>query len=62
MKRIYDVGLDSNQIVLGVQVGTVGTAYTSVYLARSGGQHWKLAESSHKSGSIPNRLLGQARS
>lgn len=61
MKRTYDTGIDSNQIALGVKVGTVGTAYTSVYLARSGGQNSKIAESNEDSGSIKDKIIGDAK-
>lgn len=60
MKRTYDTGIDANQITFGAKVGTVGTAYTSVYIARSGGQYSKLAESKEDSGSIKNRKIGNA--
>lgn len=60
MKRIYNTGLDTNQISLRVIVGTVGTAYTSVYLARSGGQQTKIAESSEDSGNIAETVIGPA--
>lgn len=61
MKRTYDIGIDTNQIELGVKVGTIGTAYTSVYLARSGGQNSKIAESSVDSGSIKDDFIGEAK-
>lgn len=60
MKRVYDTGEDANSILLNVSVGTVGTAYTAVYLARSGGQQTKLAESNVDSGDIAERKIGAA--
>jgi len=62
MKRIYNTGLDTNQITLGVTVGTVGIAYTSVYLSRSGGQQLKIAESNEDSGNIKEKSIGTASS
>ena len=53
MKRTYDLGIDTNQIEFEVKVGTVGTAFTSTTLMRSGGQHSQLAESNEDSGNIP---------
>lgn len=61
MKRNYDTGTDTNQILLGVKVGTVGTAYTSVYVARSGGQSSKIEESNADSGSIIDKIIGDAK-
>ena len=61
MKRTYETGDDTNQIELGVKVGTVGIAYTSVYLARSGGQNSKIAESNEDSGGILIKTIGDAR-
>ena len=61
MKRNYDTGTDTNQIMLGVKVGTVGTAYTSVYLSRSGGQSSKIEESNEDSGSIKEKIIGDAK-
>ena len=60
MKRIYDTGIDTNQIVFGVNVGTVGTAYTSVYHARTGIQSSKIDESNVDSGNITDHVLGEA--
>ncbi len=60
MKRQYNTGLDANPISLEVKVGTVGTAYTSVYLARSGGQQTKIAESNVDSGNIAAQSIGKA--
>jgi hypothetical protein len=60
MKRQYNTGLDTNPISLEVKVGTVGTAYTSVYLARSGGQQTKIAESNVNSGNISLQEIGKA--
>lgn len=60
MKRIYDTGIDTNQIVFGVNVGTVGTAYTSVNHARTGVQSSKLEESNENSGNIVDHILGDS--
>lgn len=60
MKRTYNTGMDTNQIILGVTIGTVGTAYTSVYLTRSGGQQTKIAESDENSGNIVPTNIGKA--
>ena len=60
MKRTYNTGIDTNQITLEVKVGTVGTAYTSVYLARGGGQQTKIAESNEDSGNISEINIGEA--
>ena len=60
MKRTYNTGVDTNQIILGVTVGTVGTAYTSVYSSRSGGQQTKIAESNEDSGNIAEANIGDA--
>jgi hypothetical protein len=60
MKRTYELGIDSNQITLGVTVGTAGTAYTSASIARSGGQQKKIAESNADSGTISDRNIGKA--
>lgn len=61
MKRNYDTGIDTNQILLGVKVGTVGTAYTSVYVARSGEQSSKIEESNVDSGSIQDKIIGDTK-
>lgn len=61
MKRTYDTGIDTNKIELAVNVGTLGTAYTSVYLSRSGGQNSKIDESNEDSGSIKNTIIGEAK-
>ena len=60
MKSSYQTGIDTNTIVLSVKTGTMGTAYTAVYLILSGGQKTKIAESDLQSGNIPNRTVGQA--
>lgn len=60
MKRTYNTGVDLNQITLGVVIGTVGTAYTSVYLTRGGGQQTKIAESNEDSGNITDINIGNA--
>ncbi len=60
MKRVYDTGSDTNLIDMGVTAGTVGTAYTAVYLVRSGGQFSKLQESNEDSGNIPASSIGSA--
>lgn len=60
MKKIYDTGIDTNQIVFGINVGTVGTAYTSVYHARTGVQNSKIAESNEDSGNIVDHIIGDA--
>lgn len=61
MKRVYDTGIDTNTISLGVKVATVGTAYTSVHLVRKGGQSDKIRESDEFSGNIKEELLGDAK-
>jgi len=61
MKRTYDTGIDTNQITFGVIVGTVGTAYTSVYLNRSGGQNTKIKESDINSANIQDSIIGDAK-
>jgi hypothetical protein len=58
MKRTYNIGIDTNQIMLG----TVGTAYTSVYSTRSGGQQTKIVESNEDSGNIAEANIGDATS
>jgi hypothetical protein len=60
MKKTYQTGIDTNQISLGVTVGTVGTAYTSVDLARGDGQQSKIAESNEDSGNIADANIGNA--
>lgn len=70
MKRIYDTGLaDNSPISMGVNVVTVGVAYTAVYLVRSGGQSTLIAESTHPdsnagdtepNGDIANFEIGKA--
>ncbi len=60
MKRIYDLGMDTNQISLSVTVGTVGIAHTRVNIARSGGQNTNIAESNVESGNIPEKNIGNA--
>jgi hypothetical protein len=62
MKRTYQLGLDANEIELAFTAGTAGIAYTAVYLARSGGQRTKIAESSHDSGDIIQTKIGDAAS
>lgn len=61
MKRIYNTGIDTNQIELDVKVGTQGTAYTSVNLARTGGENRKIAESNANSGDILKKDIGDAK-
>jgi len=60
MKRTYETGIDTNVITLGVKVGTVGVAYTSAIIIRSGGQYTKVAESNQDSGSIAETNIGTA--
>jgi len=60
MKRIYDTGLDNNQIHLMVNIATAGIANTIAYLAKSGGQKIKVAESNIDSGDISNTLVDKA--
>jgi hypothetical protein len=60
MKTTYDLGIDANQVKFRVTVGTTATAYTSVYLARMGGQQTKIAESGYDSGNIGSKNLGNA--
>lgn len=60
MKRTYITGEDTNTITLGVKVGTVGTACTSVYSARSGGQQTKITESEDDTGNIKDTNIGKA--
>lgn len=60
MKCTYQTGIDTNTISLRVNTGTVGTAYTAVYLTLSGGQKTKIAESALQSGNIPDKTVGQA--
>ena len=60
MKRIYDTGIDTNQIKCAVKIGTVGIAYTAMYIARTGGQWTKIKESSTDSGNIRAFTLGKA--
>ena len=60
MKRIYDTGIDSNQIKCTVKIGTVGVAYSAIYKARTGGQWAKIKESSSNSGNIRAFTIGKA--
>lgn len=60
MKRTYETGMDTNVITLGVKVGTVGVAYTSANIIRSGGQQKKIAESNEESGNIAEQAIGKA--
>ncbi|WP_109097706.1 hypothetical protein [Aquimarina sp. AU58] len=60
MKRVYEIGNDTNQINCTVKIGTVGVAYTAVYIARSGGQWSQIKESTSSSGNIKSFLVGQA--
>jgi hypothetical protein len=60
MKSTYQTGIDTNTIALRVKTGTVGTAFTVVYLTLSGGQKTKIAESDLQSGNIPDKTVGQA--
>ena len=60
MKRIYDTGIDTNQITFGVKVGTVGTASTSANIVRSGGQQTEVVESNEDSGNIADKIIGEA--
>ena len=60
MNNSYDTGNDANQITFSVKVGTVGTAFTSASIARSGGQQTKIAESNEDSGSISEQSIGNA--
>lgn len=60
MKKIYETGLDSNEISMSVSVGTVGVAYTSATLTHIGGTSAKIAESDAKSGNISKRKIGTA--
>jgi len=58
MKRTYSIGDEKNKISLSVNVGTVGVAYTSINLKRSGGQNEFLKESRTDSGSVSKTLIG----
>ena len=58
MKRIYLIGDEKNKISLSVKVGTVGVAYSSVNLKRSGGLSEFLKESGTDSGSVSKTLIG----
>lgn len=60
MKRTYETGMDTNVITLGVKVGTVGVAYTSASIIRSGGQQTKIAESNEESGNISEQAIGKS--
>lgn len=60
MKRTYETGIDNNSISCAVRVGTVGVAYTSADIIRSGGQTTRVAESNEQSGSISERTIGSA--
>jgi len=60
MKTTYNLGIDANQVKFRVTVGTTATAYTSVYLAKMGGQQTKIAESGYDSGNISHKDLGEA--
>jgi hypothetical protein len=60
MKRNYETGLDANDIHINVTVGTPGVASTGIYLARSGGQRKKIAQSNYQSGNIQNTLVGKS--
>ena len=60
MKRTYNTGIDTNKITLSVKVGTVGTAFTAVYLSRSGGQWSQIGQSNEDSGNIEEKNVGNA--
>lgn len=59
MKRVYNTGLDTNKITMEVAVGTIGFAYSAIYLTRTGGQCSKINESNIQSGSVPNFMIGE---
>ncbi|HNX65516.1 MAG TPA: hypothetical protein PKH02_01465 [Bacteroidales bacterium] len=60
MKRIYETGTEAADIKLNVDIGTAGTAFTSAYLARSGGQSSLIAQSKTVSGDIGETSIGDA--
>lgn len=61
MKRQYNVGLDTNQIIAEVDAGTRGIAYSAMYQVRSGGQSTLIADSNTTgSGDIKPVNIGQA--
>lgn len=60
MEQNYDTGLSSNQIEFEVKVGTVGTAYTAVYLTKKDEKSEKIIESNANSGNIKNQIIGTA--
>ena len=62
MKRIYDTGIETNRINCAIKIGTVGVAYTAIYIERSGGQWSKIKESTTNSGNIKAFALGKAAS
>jgi hypothetical protein len=59
MKVSYNLGIDSNQITVGVNIGTTGVAYTAIYLTHNG-KKTKIAESDTQSGNIADRVIGIA--
>lgn len=60
MIRIYQTGLDNNQIHIQVQFGTVGIASTIVQYSRPGNPVLNIAVSNVGSGNITNTFAGYA--
>jgi hypothetical protein len=61
MKRIYNTGLDSNEIEFDISVGTVGLANTIVTQRWTGGTFKVIRESDADSGNVPEFVAGTAR-
>jgi hypothetical protein len=59
MKVSYNLGIDSNQITVGVNIGTTGVAYTTIDLIHNGNKT-TIAESNTESGNIADRVIGIA--
>ncbi len=61
MKRVYETGVDANEISCAVKIGTVGVAYSEIKFARFGGQWAKIKQSRVGSGNIASFKLGKAK-
>lgn len=60
MNETYNTGMDQNQISSAVNVGTTGTAYSTMYIARNGEDPLKIAESNENNGNIVSQVIGKA--
>lgn len=60
MKRTYITGMDTNEIVFSLEVGTAGIVHSLAHICRTGGVRTKIGESDLNSGAIATKTLGKA--